>query len=126
MMTDKDLRAFFVEFGEAVTAGDASRLAEAFAPPALILSDEKAVEIRSKAELKELFAGAAEAYRDRGVASTRADVVAVDRLTDRLIHAKVRWPYMDSDGNETGEEESTYIVWIDETGRPRIRVALPW
>jgi hypothetical protein len=126
MAMKSDVREFFRQFGEAVSAGEASALASAFATPALLISDEGAVQLSAEAEVEKLFAEAAEAYAERGVASTRADVQTIDTITDRLIHAKVRWPYLDSDGNEVGDEVSTYIIWIDGDGRPRIRVALPW
>jgi hypothetical protein len=41
MVTDRALRTFFEDFGKAVTAGDVAKLGDAFATPALVLSDER-------------------------------------------------------------------------------------
>jgi hypothetical protein len=41
-----------------------------------------------------------------------------------LALVEVRWPYLDGQGNEVGEEVSTYVLRRDDTGALKVQVAL--
>lgn len=57
-----------------------------------------------------------------GDGSTVAGMWAVPALV--LGDDEVRWPYLDGQGNEVGEEVSTYTLRRDETGALKVQVAL--
>jgi hypothetical protein len=45
-------------------------------------------------------------------------------MTDRILVVEVRWPYLDQEGNEAGEESSTYTLRRDDQGHLKIRAVV--
>jgi hypothetical protein len=122
-MRDDELLDFLRRLGNFLSGGDIPAVADCWALPALVLGDQGAVTVTDREQLKGHFAGAVQAYRARGIASTTPEVLRVDRLTKRLTAVDVRWPYFDAAGSRLGEEVSGYVVWADDGGRAQIRVA---
>ena len=61
----------------------------------------------------------------RGVSRIPApDILRLDWLTNRLAIVEVRWPYLAADGDEVGEETSTYVIRREPDGRLAIRAAV--
>lgn len=110
-------------FGDALTARNIDAITPCWAIPALIVFDEGALAVADADELGRMFRTSMAAYDTEGVASTTAEILTEEPLSDRLFAVDVRWPYLDRDGHETGGETSHYLVWIDDDGHARIRVA---
>jgi hypothetical protein len=124
VVSDEVIRPFFVGLGSALSRGDPAGAAACFAVPSLIPTDEGATLFTDQPQIEEMFAGAVEQYRARGITATSPIIERIQEFTERLIGVDVRWPYVDDRGNPGGDEVSSYVVWIDERGSPRIRVAL--
>jgi hypothetical protein len=122
---DSRLIDFFDRLGTALSTGDASAVAAAWAAPALVLGPEGFVHaVSSRDEVEAFFAGAREQYAARGISSTRAEIVRVNWVSPRTAFAEVRWPMLDANQRELGEERTTYTLQTNEDGELEIRVAV--
>ena len=118
----EELQGFFEEMARALTEGDAKRVAECWAVPGLFVTDVMAAPVESHEQVREIFEANIGLYRSKGITATSPEIVAIHNSTARLVAVDVRWPYLDATGTPKGEEVSSYVVWIDDEGKPRIRV----
>lgn len=123
MLKDQILQ-MLEEYGQALSAGDFSLIANRWVTPALVLSDEGALPVTDISEVERFFAGAAEWYHSQGIVATRPEIVRLDVLSERLAAVDVRWPSYDAEGNEHMSELSHYILELGRDDQFRIRVAL--
>ncbi len=108
---DASVRAYMEAFAQALTAGDGAAIAKMWAVPALVMmKDGTARAVGSEAEVEKFFSGAKEQYTQRGIEEARPDIQRVEWLTDDVVVAHVRWPYLDRAGREIGEESSVYTL----------------
>ena len=110
-----DLQAFFDRFTTCLTSGDGDGVAACFEYPTLmVMSDAKYgpnQPFDRGDTASAFFAKDAEMYRQRGIWGTFADVRDVQWLTPDLCLVNVHFPYIDADGNDMGDGESSlYIV----------------
>ena len=121
---EEPLHSFLNRYARALSAGDIAAVAGFWEVPALVLSDEGGVAVTTQEQLEEFFGRAWEWYRSKGLLETRAEVLRIEMLGDRLVSMDVRWPAFDATGKEAASETSRYVVRLDESGHPRIRVAM--
>lgn len=121
---DLGVQAYLDAFGAAVTAGDGKTIAKMWDVPAFVIGDEMVKVISDSAEIEHFFGGARAQYNDRGVTDTRADIVRVDEISDRIVSVRVRWPHLNAQGLEVGAETSTYTLRRDDDGEWKLRVAI--
>lgn len=119
-----EVQAFLARIARALTAGDGRTVAGMWAVPALVLGDEDVRAVGTLPEVEQFFGGAKEQYNARGILDTRADILELKWLTPRMALVEVRWPYLDRQGDEVGEEISTYVLRRDETGALKVQVAV--
>ena len=120
----KAVRALLAQLARALTSGDGKAAAAVWETPALVIGDDVALTVSSSADLQEVFGGAKAQYNARGITDTRPDILRLDWLTPRLALVEVRWPYLAEDGDELGEETSTYVIRREADGRLAIRAAV--
>lgn len=113
------LEAFFVRYGEAVSAGELTAISACYAVPSIVISDEGAIPIATRGEVEAAFDGAAEQYRARGMVAARPTVLAAEVLTSKLVFADVRWDYVDEDGRGVEQNGYRYVLRMEDAG-PRI------
>jgi ketosteroid isomerase-like protein len=113
------LEAFFVRYGEAVSAGDLGAISACYAVPAIVLSDEGAIPIASREEVEAAFDGAAQAYHARGMVAAKSTVLGAEALTGKLVSADVRWDYVDEEGRSVERNGYRYVLRMEDAG-PRI------
>jgi hypothetical protein len=121
---DAELRAFVDRFAHALTAGDTRTIAALWETPAYVLADDAVHDVRSIDEIEQFFNGARQQYSEQGIADTRPEVLRADWLTERIVTAHVRWPYLDGRGRAVGAEAATYTLRRDREGHLRLRVAV--
>lgn len=121
---DLGVQEFLDAMGVAVTAGDGEAIAEMWETPAFVLSEEMADSIDDPKELAMFFSGAKAQYNARGIADTRAEIVRLDEISDRIVSVRVRWPWLDAQGREVGGETSTYTLKRDDGGEWKLRIAV--
>jgi ketosteroid isomerase-like protein len=115
---------FFQQFAHALTEGDARAIASMWETPAFVLGDQDARGVAANGEIERFFSGIKENYHAKGIMEARPEIVRLEWATDRIVIAEVRWPYIDGDGGEIGEESSTYVLRRDSAGNLKLRVAV--
>ena len=113
------LEAFFVRYGEAVSAGDLKAISGCYAVPSIVLSDAGSIPIATREEIEAAFDGAAERYRAQGMVAARPTVVAVENLTEKLVFADVRWDYLDEEERSAERNSYRYVLRLEDA-EPRI------
>jgi hypothetical protein len=108
------------QVARAVTAGDGNAVAMLWEVPGVIIAADAVTPITSRAQLEAMFGAGKAEYNARGIVDTRPDILEEDWVGDRLVVVKVRWPYLDASGRETGAEASDYTMRRDPSGRLRI------
>lgn len=112
---------FLEMFALALTEGATEAIAQMWETPALVVSDEAVQSIGEREELLDMFAGAREHYNSAGVTDTRPEIIRLDEITDKVVIVRVRWPWLDDEGNELGGECSTYTLRQGASGDWKIR-----
>lgn len=121
---DMGVQAYLDRFAEALTAGDGETIATMWETPAYVLGADMARVVNTPEEVAEFFGGAREQYNAQGVTDTKAEIVRLDEISDRLVMVRVHWPWLDAQGNEVGGEASTYTLSREKDGDWKLRVAL--
>ena len=114
------LQAYLDAFARFLTSGDGAAIAKMWEYPALIISNDQLMPIADARQIEGFFGGARAQYNARGIADTRAEIQHAAWLTDRIVSATVRWPYLDADNQEVGEETGTYTLRRDNDGELRM------
>ncbi len=109
-------------FATAMTSGDTRTVASLWGVPAFVIGQNEARVVQSEAEVEEFFAGAKDMYNERGIMDTRAEILDLDWVSENLVIASVRWPYLDQNEKEVGEESSSYTLLRGEDGGFKVRV----
>jgi hypothetical protein len=112
---------FLEMFALSLTEGATDSIARMWETPALIIGDDAVHPITDRADLADMFAGAREHYNSAGVTDTRPEIIRLDEITDKVVIVRVRWPWLDDEGNELGAEVSTYTLRQSGAGEWRIR-----
>lgn len=112
------------ELAKAVTAGDGETVATLWDTPGFVIGADEVIAVESKEQIAKFFGGAKSDYNDRGITSTRADILDLERVGDRIVIAAVRWPYLTADGKQVGSESSDYTLRRDDSGALKVRSVL--
>lgn len=118
------VQGFLDGFAAALTKGDGEAIAQMWETPAFVLGADMAQGVTSLDEVRGFFAGAREQYNARNVTDTRAEIVRLDEINDKLVCVRVHWPWLDPQGREVGGETSTYTLTHAGDGEWKIRVAV--
>lgn len=122
--SDPELQELFDRFTEALTEGNGRVVADMWETPAYFIGDEMIRCEEDPREVEKFFGAAKDMYEAKGITHTRAELGPVDWLTDKILEVDVRFPYLDRQGNELGEESSRYTVRRAENGEYRLCVAV--
>lgn len=117
------VQAYLDKYSDAMTSGDVRTLAKLWGVPAFVIGAMEARVVQSEDEVSQFFAGAKEMYNARGIVGTRAEITDLDWISDDLVIATVRWPYIDQNDRVIGEETSSYTLLRGEDGGFKLRVA---
>lgn len=109
-------------FATAMTSGDTTAMASLWGVPAFAIGPNEARVVQSEAEVEAFFAGAKDMYNQRGIMDTRAEILDLDWVSENLVIVTVRWPYLDQNEKEVGEESSSYTLLRGEDGGFKVRV----
>jgi hypothetical protein len=123
MAKDDELRAFFEDYGRALSRCDLAAIAGAWEIPALVLADQGSIAVESGQQIEAFFSAAIQQYRDQGILSTTPEIARLEWLSELVAEVRVRWVRWAAE-ERRGAELSQYLVRLDGVGQPRIRVAL--
>ena len=117
-----DVPAFLDRYAEALGAGDLPAIAACYALPALVVGDGATIPVAEPAQVEAAFAGAADAYRARGLVGIRPELRAVDPLTTTLTLVDVRWAYLDEAG--AARQHTSYRYLLRRSGADRLGIQM--
>lgn len=125
---DPNLQVFLDHFTQCLTAGDGQGAAACFEYPGLMVMSNLpkygASQVLADAnQVADFFAQAPDNYHARGIEETFANVEDYWQVADHLALVRVRFPYIDSDGNDMGDGETSLYV-IRTGAQPRICAAV--
>jgi hypothetical protein len=112
------------QLARALVAGDGEAVAALWEPPAIVIGPDGVVAVSSRQQVAEFFGSAKAQYNARGITSTRADLLDLERVGNTIAIAAVRWPHLDASGREVNSESSDYTLRRDEQGKLKIRAVL--
>lgn len=117
----REIQQFLDQFTAHLTAGDGEACAACFEYPALmVMSDLRkygpSQSLEDEQVVADFFAQAPAMYHARGIEDTFANVEQVDWIADDLALVRAQFPYIDADGNDMGDGESS-IYLLRRTGR---------
>lgn len=107
---DPGIRAFLAAFSGAMAAGDTAQAVSMWETPVMIISEQVVRILRSSNEVLGFFGEARQHYNQEGAIRTRPDIASIHWATDAIAIVEVRWPHLDEEGNELGEEIWTYVL----------------
>jgi hypothetical protein len=112
------------DIGSALAAGDAAQVAELWDVPALVLADQGARAVDTRAEVEEFFRGSIAWYRERGAPSAVPTLERWERISEHIAWVDVTWRGIDASGVEKSRESSHYVMRTGEDGLARVQVAM--
>lgn len=112
------------QLARAFIAGDGEQIAALWETPAIVIGADAVHAISSRTQVAELYGSTKAQYDARGIRSTRADLLDLERVGDRIVIATVRWPHLDASGHAVGSESSDYTLRRDAEGKLKIRAVL--
>jgi ketosteroid isomerase-like protein len=115
-----EIAAFLDGYAEALAGGDLAGIAACYALPALVVGDAGTVPVAEPAQVEAAFAGAADAYRAKGLVGVRPELGAVEPLTDALTLVEVCWAYLDEVGQ--ARQRTTYRYLLRRSGGGRLGI----
>jgi hypothetical protein len=121
---DLEVKQFVEALARSVTMGDGRAAVRFWEIPALVVAAASVRLVTTNEEVEEHFSTAKHRYYARGIVDTQPEVLSLEWITDRIAMVRVRWPYLDANGDERGEETMTYTLRRDDTGNLRLRVAI--
>ena len=118
------VQRYLDRFAEAMTSGDTRTMAQLWGVPAFVIGRTEARVVQSESEVEQFFEGSKEMYNERGITQTRAEIQQLDWVGKDLVVATVRWPYLNAQDEELGEESSSYTLLRGEDGSYKLRSIL--
>ena len=119
-----EITAFLDRYAGVLAAGDLPGIADCYAVPALVVGDTAAIPVTEPAQVEAAFAGAADAYRARGLVGIRPELREVDPLTATLTLVEVGWAYLDETGAARQHTAYRYLLRRADDGRLGIQVVV--
>jgi len=116
------VQEYLDRFATAMTSGDMKTMAKLWGVPAFVIGASEARVVQSESEVEQFFGRAKDLYNERGIVSTRAEITNLDWITEDLVIATVRWPYLDGNDRVLGQESSSYTLLRGEDGSFKLRV----
>ena len=113
---EERLAEFFDRYAAALRGFDADATAQLWGLPGMIVTDEFAGALESRADLAAGLATSYPLYRRLGLESAWPEIRAVSALTDRISTVRVRWRFLDADDELIVTTDYEYLVRDDADG----------
>lgn len=115
-ITEERIAAFFDEYAAALRQFDADATARLWGLPGMIVTDDFAGALESRADMSAGLASSYPLYRRLGLESAVPEIRAVSALTDRISTVRVRWSYLDANDEVIVTTDYVYLVRDDADG----------
>ncbi|GAA4371870.1 hypothetical protein [Agromyces bauzanensis] len=113
---EERIAEFFDEYAAALREFDADATARLWGLPGMIVTDEFAGALESRADMSAGLASSYPAYRMLGLESAVPEIRAVSALTDRIVTVRVRWSHLDADDELIVTTDYEYLLRDDADG----------
>lgn len=113
---EQRLSEFFDRYAEALRAFDAEAAARLWGLPGMLITDEFAGALESRADLADALASSYPLYRRLGLDSAVPEIRAISALTDRISTVRLRWSYLDDADELIVTSDYEYLVRDDADG----------
>jgi hypothetical protein len=110
------LAEFFDDYAAALREFDADATARLWGLPGMIITDDFAGALESRADMSAGLATSYPLYRRLGLESAVPELRAVSALTDRISTVRVRWSYLDANDEVIVTTDYEYLVRDDADG----------
>ena len=110
------LAEFFDDYAAALREFDADATARLWGLPGMIITDDFAGALESRADMAAGLATSYPLYRRLGLESAIPELRAVSALTDRISTVRVRWSYLDANDEVIVTTDYEYLVRDDADG----------
>ena len=107
---------FFDAYAAALREFDAEATAALWGLPGMIVTDDFAGALESRADMAAGLASSYPLYRMLGLESALPEIRAVSALTDRITTVRVRWSYLDADDEVIVTTDYEYLLRDDAEG----------
>ncbi|WP_157002394.1 hypothetical protein [Agromyces laixinhei] len=113
---DWRLEEFFDRYAEAQRDLDAEATARLWGLPGMVITDEFAGALESRADMAAGLSSSFPLYRRLGFESIVPEVRAVSALTEVISMVRVRWSYLDANDELVVTTDVEYVVRDDADG----------
>ena len=113
---EERLAEFFDAYAAALREFDADATARLWGLPGMIITDEFAGALESRADMSAGLASSYPLYRRLGLESAVPEVRAVSSLTDLISTVRIRWSYLDANDEVIVTTDYEYLVRDDADG----------
>ena len=113
---EERLAEFFDRYAAALREFDADATAQLWGLPGMIVTDEFAGALESRADMAAGLASSYPLYRRLGLESAMPEIRAASALTDRISTVRVRWRFLDADDELIVTTDYEYLVRDDADG----------
>jgi hypothetical protein len=120
----RKLHEFFARYGAALEAFDARAAAALWGPPRAMLADAFAGSLGTEEEVAAGLEQSYPLYKRLGLAGVEFDVLEEVPLTERITRARIRWHFLDADGERMSRSDYEYYVQEGDGGELTVRFAL--
>jgi ketosteroid isomerase-like protein len=111
-----DVRAFLAGYGEAWDAIDVDAIVAHYALPQIVVAEGRTTFVETEDEVRAGVETLCDLYDDKGVATIRIEVEAVEPLPDHAARAVVRWRLLGEGDAELTSYEAAYTIVEDDDG----------
>ncbi len=125
-MNLSQIETFLIDYGQAISTGQTDHIAQLWAIPSLVVSDFGTLSVTNAEQVKDFFTQAVKSYHEKGIMSTRPEVLRFEKLSDNLYSVDVSWPGYDANDEEieSSREFSRYILSHATDGSLQIAVSI--
>jgi hypothetical protein len=113
---EERIAEFFDAYAAALREFDADATAALWGLPGMIVTDDFAGALESRADMAAGLASSYPLYRMLGLESALPEIRAVSALTDRITTVRVRWSYLDADDEVIVTTDYEYLLRDDADG----------
>ncbi|MDQ0892932.1 DUF6841 family protein [Agromyces ramosus] len=113
---EERLAEFFDAYAAALRDFDAEATARLWGLPGMVVTDDFAGALESRADMAAGLSSSYPVYRRLGLESAVPEIRAASALTDRISTVRVRWSYLDANDELIVKTDYEYLVRDDADG----------
>ena len=113
---EERLAEFFDAYAAALRAFDAEATARLWGLPGMVVTDDFAGALESRADMAAGLSSSYPLYRRLGLESAVPEIRAVSALTELISTVRVRWSYLDASDEVIVKTDYEYLVRDDADG----------